>query len=916
MGKNQTTTGRRNFLKTVALATGAASSQAMGVEIEAKEARNKQKSRSASAPSHQSKIEYPRTFSGRQLQMLAFPIGGIGTGCISLGGRGQLRDWEIFNRPNKGYSPEYAFACIWVQSGNAKPVARVLEARFLPPYQAARGLGPDNAPGLQRFESATFIGEYPLAKVVFHDSEVPVNVVLEGFNPMIPLETEDSGLPIAILRYRVSNPGKNHATVSIAFSLDNPVGVERHNPVRASGAQKRVNEHRKESRVEGLFMRNPSLPETDPLAGSVALGVLNAGTGKLTVRTGWPSAKWWASPMIFWDQFSSDGKLGPETSAQKPTGSVCLSREIRAGEDAEYTFLLSWHFPNRTPEWCGWLAPKGEENTIIGNHYCTRFRDAWHSAEYAAEKLPALESRMRQFIQIMQETTLPPVVKDAAMSNLSTLVTQTCFRTADGEFHGFEGCDDQRGCCFGNCTHVWNYETATQFLFPTLARSLRKAAFGYSADADGGMRHRQLLPDGKQRYGYAAADGQMGQIIKAYLDWRLSGDKNWLQTYWPKVKKGLDFAWISGGWDADRDGVMEGVQHNTYDVEFYGPNPQCGIYYLGALRAGEEMAKVIGDTQMAQECHRLFLSGSEWIDSQLFNGEYYIQKIRNIPRESIAPATVSDMGSDRSDKPEFQLGEGCLVDQLVGQYLAEVAGLGALLDPAKVRKTLESIYRYNYKRNLYDHYSVQRVFALNDEAALVICDYGKGKRPEIPFPYFAEVMTGFEYSAAILMLYTGMVTEGVECIENIRRRYDGERRNPWDEAECGHHYARAMAAWSAIPALSGFRYDGEDRSVVLAPRIHANDFSGFWSMASSWGSFSLSAHPRQIQASLSVSQGTLALHSVSLTPKLKAVTTSFAKIGTQATKHHVRPAEKETCFTFPEEIKLKSGERLNLAVSG
>ena len=112
---------------------------------------------------------------------------------------------------------------------------------------------------------------------------------------------------------------------------------------------------------------------------------------------------------------------------------------------------------------------------------------------------------------------------------------------------------------------------------------------------------------------------------------------------------------------------------------------------------------------------------------------------------------------------------------------------------------------------------MERTFALNDEAALVICDYGKAERPEIPFPYYAEVMTGFEYSTAALMLYSGMVNEGVECITNIRSRYDGEKRNPWDEAECGHHYARAMAAWSSFVALSGFDYIGASRAVMRFP---------------------------------------------------------------------------------------------------
>jgi uncharacterized protein (DUF608 family) len=374
------------------------------------------------------------------------------------------------------------------------------------------------------------------------------------------------------------------------------------------------------------------------------------------------------------------------------------------------------------------------------------------------------------------------------------------------------------------------------------------------------------------------------------------------------VKRGLEFAWIPGGWDADRDGVLEGVQHNTYDVEFFGPNPLCGIYYLGALRAGEEMARALGDSQSAAEYRRLFDNGSRWIDANLFNGEYYIQQVRGYPLDKIAKVLVSKGGAEDTEHPDFQLGEGCLVDQLVGQYLAEVAGLGSLVDPEKVRKTLASIYKYNYKRVLFEHDCVQRTFALNDEAALVICDYGRTQRPKVPFSYYAEVMTGFEYSAAVLMLYAGMIREGLECIENIRRRYDGERRNPYDEAECGHHYARAMAAWGAVLALSGFRYHGSEKSVVAAPRIHAADFRSMWSTATAWGTFSHSLQEGKLHFTLAVAAGQLACRSVELARA--AGGPSSARLGKIELPHQARGR----VIVFPRDVLLKEGDELELTL--
>lgn len=884
---------RRTFLKTVA-AAGAASTAAPAETASAPHSHPTVASAAA--------IPYPRTFTGRQLQMLAFPLGGIAAGSISLGGRGQLRDWEIFNRADKGRSPSYAFPSLWVQMGKSLPVARVLEARLMPPYQAAEGLGPANAPGLQRMASAVFTGEYPRASIAFRDPKVPVNVALEAFTPILPLEAEESGLPVAVLRYTVKNPGRERAFVSIAYSIDNPAGTE----------PNRANERRSAPELEGLIMHAPELAADNPMKGSFALGVLGAGNGQVTILRGWSKAKWWASPLLFWDDFSSDGELGPEADQRNATGSVCLKREIGAGGTATFTFLLAWRFPNRTPAGCGWSAPKGEENAIIGNHYCVRFADAWAAAEYAALHLPALEERMRAFLHVMRETTLPPVLKEAAMSNLSTLATNTCFRTADGKFRGFEGTFDQRGCCHGTCTHVWNYESSTNFLFPELARSMRETAFGLSEKLDGVLPIRLQLPQGKQTGGTTAADGTMGQIVKTYLDWQLSGDDAWLRAMWPKVKHALEFAWVPGGWDANRDGVMEGVQHNTYDVEFYGPNPMCGIYYLAGLRAGEEMARAMGEEASAAEYRRLFQNGSKWIDANLFNGEFYIQKIQGIPQDRIAPPLRSTGGAEDTKHPDFQLGEGCLVDQLVGQYVADYCGLGPLVDPAKIRKTLESIYKYNYKRNLYEHESVQRIFALNDEAAMVICSYGAGRRPRIPFPYFAEVMTGFEYSAAVLMLTHGMVNQGVECIANIRRRYDGERRNAWDEAECGHHYARAMAAWSGIVMLSGFRYHGPSQRIWVMPRYQPERFTSFFSTAKAWGGLTHTSQPAGARLVLAPRFGKLAVAAVEL--RAPGTRASSVVLNGKPVKHSGERNGKSVTVKLAQAVELTERDELTIVV--
>ena len=280
-------------------------------------------------------------------------------------------------------------------------------------------------------------------------------------------------------------------------------------------------------------------------------------------------------------------------------------------------------------------------------------------------------------------------------------------------------------------------------------------------------------------------------------------------------------------------------------------------WYLGALRAAEEMARHLGEAEFAETCRDLFQRGSSWVDSHLFNGDYYEHRISPPKDEAaIAPGLRIGMGAGNLADPELQLGAGCLVDQLVGQYMADVCGLGYLLDPEHVRATLRAILRFNFKRNLGDHFNHMRTFALGDEAALLMASYPKGRRPRRPFPYYNEVMTGFEYTAAVHMLYEGQTDDGLRVIAAIRERYDGRKRSPFNEAECGNHYARAMASWAAVLALTGFQFSAVEKIFTLA----ANPGSRFfWSNGSAWGTAAQAAGEDGIHVTLSVLHGSITL---------------------------------------------------------
>lgn len=828
-----------------------------------------------------------KTYLTGKLNKMALPLGGIGTGTVSLGGRGNLQDWAIMNRPGVGHTPNvpssnnfsgsfFALHC----DRNGEKNSMILEGPIDKSlYESKQGTEVIGA-GLPRFEENSFLTSYPLARVQLKDKTVPLDVELEAFNPLVPGDEDQSGIPTAVLRYRLHNPTNDLIKASVCGNLLNFIGSDGsktgrnvHDKVYGLGAKNGQLEYRKEKNIEGVYLSSDGV---DPLDESWGTMAISCQSGNATsYRTGWAPSNWGHELLDFWDDFSEDGHLddhspysshvvNPGEFPNSPIASLCSSVDIPAGETKTITFMITWHFPNRKT----WTPERPNEKSgldfdkynTIGNYYCTQYANAWDVAAKTFPNLSVLEKNTVDFVSTVVHSDLPDVFKEAALFNVSTLRTQTCFRTKDGRFFAWEGIHETQGSCHGSCTHVWNYEQTTAHLFPKISQSMRDTEFNHSLRSEGQMAFRVKLPLDMNARGphIAAADGQMGTLMRFYRDWILSGDNEFLESFWPKIKLALSFCWVKGGWDENATGVMTGAQHNTMDVEYYGPNPQMQSWYLGALVATSHMAESVGDTDFEKKCKDLFNKGRQWMEKHLFNGQYYehiIQRPDYIhPSTNVYSTTVAPID------PPFQIGKGCLIDQLVGQYMAHICGLGHILDPEQVKTTLKSIMKYNFKDRLQHHFNPMRVYALGDESALLMASYPLGDRPKQPFPYYAEVMTGFEYSTAIHMLYEGLEEEGMRVVEAIRERFDGEKRNPFDEAECGHHYARAMAAWGLILQWTGFHYNGIEKSLKLASRNGTFP----WCLGTAWGQYTLTDEGESKVLTVRISKGQLELHHVAI----------------------------------------------------
>jgi uncharacterized protein (DUF608 family) len=475
--------------------------------------------------------------------------------------------------------------------------------------------------------------------------------------------------------------------------------------------------------------------------------------------------------------------------------------------------------------------------------YSSKFKSIEDVANYWRIHYDDLRNKSALFRDAFYNSTVPAEVKEAVAANLTILKSTTVLRQYDGRFWGWEGSNDEFGSCTGSCTHVWNYAQALCHLFPAMERSIRETEFREDQDSAGHQNYRAALPIRPVAHDYyeAAADGQLGGIMKIYREWRISGDSSWLRQIYPRVKTSLDYCIRK--WDPNHNGTATEPHHNTYDIEFWGADGMITGIYLGALEAMVKMGTYLGEDIGLYQT--IYDRGRVAMEKDLYNGSYFIQKIQwtgLVTPDPVANAQKS-LGPDYSPEaaqllqkegPKYQYGSGCLSDGVLGAWLARVCGLPAPIDTAKIKSHLLSVYKYNLKTDLSDYSNPQRPgFAIGQEGGLLLCTWPKGGQLSLPFVYSNEVWTGIEYQVASHLIFMGKVKEGLEIVRNCRNRYDGSVRNPFDEYECGHWYARAMSSYALLEACTGLRYDAVDKTLYVDSKI--GDFTGFLSTATGFG---------------------------------------------------------------------------------
>ena len=786
---------------------------------------------------------YNGVYADEYLNRVAFPLGGMGAGMICLEGAGALSHVSIRNKPDIFNEP-LMFSALCVKGETN--VSRLLEGpvpswKVFFPWGRGAGMGGwGKSYGLPHCARAEFHARFPFGNVKLRDPNVPLEMEITGWSPFIPGDADNSSLPVAALEYRFANMTDKPVEAIYSFHAKNFLSTD------TPGVSVR-------STRGGFVLCQPGSDERPWDQGSLSVAVDDP---DVKVNCAWFRGGWFDALTMVWKSISDGAtpKARPITTGDpSPGGSLYVPFRLEPGEEKVIRLRLAWYVPETDirvgrdsgGEEASSNASCGcEGNTDLPKHkpwYAGVFEDIEAVTDYWCENYDALRHKTAAFSDCFYDTSLPPEVIEAVAANLTILKSPTVLRQTDGRLWCWEGCCDTSGCCAGSCTHVWNYAQALPHLFPDMERSLRQTELNENQDARGHQAFRASLPIRPTTHDFhAAADGQLGGIMKVYREWRISGDTDWLRGLWPRVRQSLDYCIET--WDPDHKGVLEEPHHNTYDIEFWGPDGMCTSFYLGALKAALAMAETVGDDVPLYA--ELLEQGIAFMESDLWNGEYFVQKIQwqNLRAGDSTKALAirtnyspEAQGLLKQEGPKYQYGIGCLSDGVLGAWIAAVCGVGEFLDREKIRKHLVAVHKHNLKKGLTEHANPQRpTYALGKEGGLLLCTWPKGGEPSLPFVYSNEVWTGIEYQVASHLMMMGHVEEGLEIVCTCRDRYDGRVRNPFDEYEAGHWYARAMASYGLLQGLTGVRYDAVEKALYIKSSIQG-DFRAFLCTATGYG---------------------------------------------------------------------------------
>jgi uncharacterized protein (DUF608 family) len=719
-------------------------------------------------------------------------LGGLGCGWFEIRQDGSFYNWNIFNNRPVARGSHFReerqtvlFFLLRYQVEGERPRIRLLE---IEESHDSAGLSCHEYqyifPWIEAVDRIEFDATIPFAKLSYHAEGLPFEIEMTAWSPFIPFDAKNSSLPVANFDFNIKSIGDRPVHASLVASLRNCAGYDVQQKFWTSRPLDGTKWKGFSMGVEGMDMQLASV-------GSMGL---------LSLSEESRSYVGWGHPHQFYERFLREHDIPEHQDSThlnyadkngKPYahgpcyGSIGVSRDLAPGESFEHSFCMFWDFPNRYARILGdpdktaiYLEQNPDTPTstaqnsyLEGHFYRNFFPDDTLLANYAAENIHSLRERTRAFHDAFYNSSLPVHVLDQINAQLNTFRTSS-WHTLSGNFGIIEGLSRDKGYASLYTTDVAMYGAVmAAALFPELDRKGLLAHMEHQ-NKDGSVVHAINFNFRTMDPGEASGHrvDMPGQYIYMILrDGLTRSDTTFLRTVWPSVIRAFDY--ILRERDANRDLLpdMEGIMCSYDNFPMYGVAPYVAGQWLAGVSAMLATARILGDIAMEKRCLEVLEKGSKTIEDTTWNGVYY-------------RLFCGDKGTD----------EGCLTDQLLGQWACHLSGLPTFLNPDRVHSALRAILDRNYF----------------PDQGLRNCSWpGDGFLHDVAKDCWVDqantCWTGVEFAFASLLLYEGMPEKAFMIIKNIDDRF---RRWGiyWDHQEYGGHYYRPMSAWSVIPAALGF----------------------------------------------------------------------------------------------------------------
>ncbi len=776
------------------------------------------------------KVPLIETYTSSYRVRSGIALGGIGTGSIELRKDGNFYNWSIFNNyphgtgpvfelpvaPNRDVDESFLFFLVRYQVEGQKPKLKLLQLN-----QSIQEGGLEGIiyyyPWLSGVDKIEYTARFPFVNMTFTDSEMPFVVELEAFSPFIPHDVKNSSLPGAYFNFKVTSKMNKKVDIMLLGTLRNLVGYDK---IEKTFESKIINEPNYKFFIQSVS----GVDDKSSTYGQMGLGII--GGDEVSYYLGWEHKHPYYEKLLIEKKMDNiddtpnrnfkteDGKtiarIGGADNDQRCFSSVAVSKELPANGEFSSTFFMNWNFPNNygavnidaeksiSKRQAQRYSVNLKQTKNLGHYYQNSFSDIESVSAYFAKSFTDLSQRSHQFIDDMYSSDLESYVLNQVNSHFNTFITSTTL-TKSGQFAMREGLTSSQAWGPNSTMDVALYGSPMIIaLFPELQKSMMRTHCQLQTK-DGEVNHGlgcDLDFNQNGTWGvYERVDLVPDYIQMVLRDYLWTNDKNYIREMWPSVKKGIDYILTKRDKDGDQMPDMNGIMCSYDNFPMYGLASYIQSQWIVALTMASQVAVDMGDNQLAKRYKDIAAKGSKLMESKLWNGSYY-----NLSNDYLGKKGVDN---------------GCLTDQLIGQWVADGSGLGYIFKKENVHKSLKSILDRSFMDN-----SFLRNCSWPAHPVLYPIHTSSLWVDQANTPW-----TGVELAFASFLIYEGMVNDGLNIIKGVDDRYR-KAGLYFDHQEFGGHYFRPMSAWAIMNAFLG--YSVNRGTYRFDPKINKEKFNIFF----------------------------------------------------------------------------------------